>query len=219
MTLEVNSGNFRGIERVPTALDERGLVDPVATVVALRDFLVDQGLMPDRLLKRDEHHLCWPYSEYSAIYRPNNDDLATRFRHLRINRILLPRNIHELLHVHTEPPPVPDLQLMREYTASADHFYRIFRTSRSVIRIDREIDKILSQTVESGAVWPPKERLLPKADGALNALISALEAYDKTPVDLRVMPELDLNSQISEIARKIGNFIGIRRTLKIMPSY
>ncbi len=217
MSIEVNRGNFRAIERVPTVLDERGLVEPIATIRALKLFLDEEGLMPQTLEANDDHHLYWPFNLYKKADISFDDDLATRFRHLRINRVVLPRNVHELLHVHTEPPPVPEEGLMQEYLKSADHLFRMFKMSRSIIGIERDIRRALQQE-EVGAtrIWPTTDRLLPKSTGAHTALVREIEAYDRTPNELRVMPGLDLQLSVTALANQIGNFLGIRRTRKIL---
>ena len=98
-------------QKIETILDSRGLVDFVATARAVKatirpeyDFIQASGFF-------DEHHLQWPRDSYNFDLPGGGS--AAEFDNLAISRAKLPRVFHNWLHHVTEPPPLPDPEVMQ----------------------------------------------------------------------------------------------------------
>lgn len=93
--------------RLETPLDERGLVDLDRLVV-----LAKQTIDPDftwQSNENDVHHLQWPAAAYKN-QRAVHD--GYQFRELVNRKAYVPRLFHNWIHLITEPPPVPDEEVM-----------------------------------------------------------------------------------------------------------
>lgn len=105
-------------ERLSTPVDDRGLVDHqklVSCVVPSAKFQSHKSF-------EDTHHVYW---HMKTVLTPNHDtDLAETYRELPINKILMPRYLHEAIHETTVPPRLPDNEVM-EYRVEA---WKIART-------------------------------------------------------------------------------------------
>lgn len=93
---------------LPTPTDERGLVDTDA-LIALMKTTVAPGY-DWRSPFTDVHHLQWP----DRWYPRDEQSLETPhvFRNLSISKVVVPRIFHNWVHRITEPPVMPDDEVM-----------------------------------------------------------------------------------------------------------
>lgn len=102
---------FRDIHAIPTPLLHEG--GPVDYETLLRN--LGEYFDPAYRWKApffDEHHLQWR----ADLYRPqrwDEDHVPSQFRDQSTNKLWLPRQFHHFIHVMTQEPDVPDMEVMR----------------------------------------------------------------------------------------------------------
>lgn len=182
-------------DKLPTMLDQLGLVDARATVAALQKQVGDTNWhkLPDT------HHLYWPASCY-----PKNT-LDRQFRELAVHKIILPRDFHEYLHEVTEPPPKPDDELMYYHITSHDSAKMMFESAQNIIQRQREIDRLLGRR-------PGKNRVKGGMKSRVNAISRSKTQFDMARHIFQAVPDearvvsVDLNANLGRIARQLGSF-------------
>jgi hypothetical protein len=185
----------RLIESMETTQDSLGLVDIRATVAAL------QKVSSGREWKKwsDIHHIYWPERCYpkKTLYR--------EFRELPINKVSLPRDFHDFLHVASAPPYIPDEDLMNYQVISHNSAKTMFESAQIIIRRQREIDRLLGKR-------PGKDSLKGGVKSRKKAIsISRREfdyarnIYSSVPVEARAV-EINLNAGLGGVARQLGRF-------------
>ena len=127
------------------------------------------------------HHLMWPRAAYNYPNITRKDTpLTTTFRGSPSLKVILPRELHDYLHRVTEPPTMPDLDVMRQYNLEQAQVSRLYTTvyhasyadtplteeEKELVRQQRLLDKL--ETMEDGqlGLMPSRELLanLPLAD-------------------------------------------------------
>lgn len=76
------------------------------------------------------HHLMWPRNAYQNMSPRSARDVATKFRGSPSLKLILPRQLHDYLHVVTEPPRVPDTDVMEQYNVEQFNVQRLYDTIR-----------------------------------------------------------------------------------------
>lgn len=105
-------------EKLPTPVDDRGIVDAERLIaVGMQSVSPEYDWREpftanDKRPYNDIHHLHWPKTRYPAT---EENATAKEFRNLHINLVNVPRVFHNWLHVVTEPPAVPEQEVMRYY--------------------------------------------------------------------------------------------------------
>lgn len=97
-------------EKIPIPYDDRGLIkidDLVRNVKAT----IDQNYeWPTGL---NVHHFYWPEEAYPSNLSPGAGVNPAQFRALSIHRGLLPKVFHSWLHIITDPPAMPEPDVMQ----------------------------------------------------------------------------------------------------------
>ncbi len=139
-------------ERLPTPVDERGLVD-VEKLINLVKTTVDPAFTWKPSEEPNRHHLYWRQGYYPV--EPENSVNPREFRNLAVNKILIPRIFHNWLHVVTDEPPVPSVEVMHyriEAQRVALELFKSARKSKRLIRLnklsDAELEERLSRNFE-----------------------------------------------------------------------
>lgn len=117
--------------RRPTPTDNLGLID-------LRELIrqTKQTIDPTYDWKsgfNDVHHLYWPNAWYENT--ANEEVNPQEFRNLDISKLRVPRLFHNWIHVLTEPPAVPDREIMHyriEAQQAAKALERSLREARNL---------------------------------------------------------------------------------------
>lgn len=87
----------------------------------------------------DVHHLYWPREEYESVEELTDGVYPARtFREVGANKILVPRDFHELIHAITVPPDMPAADVMRPYIAGWAAARKLFETVQGVTRSERQ---------------------------------------------------------------------------------
>lgn len=139
--------NSRTFERLPTPLNEIGLVDKPRLIKLVRSTLNSAYMWPSEL--DDEHHYQWPRKIYpydsglSIEHRtPDSQTLNIpinpyEFRNLALNKTYWPRTFHNWTHKVTEQPPVPSLDTMYNVTqaqVAIDALHRSVQIAKMLYR-------------------------------------------------------------------------------------
>lgn len=140
--VEFQKHNIKTDGLIETPLDERGLVDLDRLIDVVK--LTVDSIYKWSSSRSDIHHLQW----YSALY--DNEENSTvdskAFRDLMSRKTIIPRTFHNWLHYVTEPPPVPDQEVM-QYSIDAERVaISLARTSMRAVRLSR------NKTLDSGMV-------------------------------------------------------------------
>lgn len=118
---------------IPTPLDERGLVDTKGLLVAMSQTVDPQYKWNSPF--NDVHHLQWPNRWYGNERIDNV--VPSKFREIAIGKWILPRVLHNWIHKITEPPPIPDPEVMH-YRVEAQRvvtsLFQSVKVSKHILR-------------------------------------------------------------------------------------
>ncbi|MEP7205081.1 MAG: hypothetical protein ABI716_02720 [Candidatus Saccharibacteria bacterium] len=117
--------------RIPTPLDERGLVDAPELFQEIAK-TVNPSYEWDSAFN-DPHHLQWPNRWYlDEVCNPATKAANPHeFRNLAISKWILPRVLHNWIHKVAEPPPVPSNEVMFYRSEAQRVTTALFMTVRS----------------------------------------------------------------------------------------
>lgn len=97
--------DFREEFAIDTPTDKRGIIDHKVLLEQVSAF-VEPGYKWKAPFF-DEHHLYWQASYYESAFNVD-PGLAQNFRELPINKIWVPREFHDFVHIMTRPSDVPE---------------------------------------------------------------------------------------------------------------
>lgn len=121
----------RGVERLPTPVDDRDFVKIDELVSSVRkELFVDDyewPFSPDDVKTRpDNHHFYHDAARY-RVANFDGDEAPSTFRSLPVHIGHMPRQFHNVIHRFVEIPPVPNLDHMREFVVSYNLAFAAFR--------------------------------------------------------------------------------------------
>lgn len=122
-------------EKIPTPLNEHGVVDIEATIMAVMDTIDPAYVWSRRSI--NPHHFQWRADRYSrdTLGPPGLPVQPAQFRNISPLKGHLPRELENWLHIVTEEPPVPSLEVMYYYTEAWQVAKGLYRcTSESVVK-------------------------------------------------------------------------------------
>lgn len=148
-----------------TPLDERGLVDMIG-LIALMKTTVQPGYEWNSQFV-DEHHLQWPDRWYPR--GEVNLDTPHVFRNLAISKVMVPRVFHNWVHRVTEPPIMPDPEVMNYRIDAQRVAISLFRAVKNVKTTARKrglddegLEKLLVQRFDSFSTTYEKAKQTPR---------------------------------------------------------
>lgn len=120
-------------EKIPTPLNEHGVVDIYATIAAVMETIhPDYVWSPESI---NPHHFQWRADAYSREPQGRLGIQPAQFRNIAPLKGRLPRELENWLHKVTEEPPVPSLEVMYFYTEAWQVAKGLYRcTSQSVFK-------------------------------------------------------------------------------------
>jgi hypothetical protein len=195
---ELIAPQFRtGRKKIETPLDSRNLVDAPKLFQEINKTVDSSYDWKSRF--NDTHHLQWP----SRTYDENIDNLHPQeFRNLAISQWVLPRVLHNWIHKITEPPPIPNPEVMK-YRIDAQ---RVVTSLFSTIRIS---NRIVSRQLSDAKIH---HMLVQKFDEASQKIADA----KRIPPEFQLveLPDTPISSieDMSEIGSKLGKFV-VARTI------
>jgi hypothetical protein len=159
-------------ERLPTPVDERGLVD-VEKLINLVKITVDPAFTWRLDEEPNKHHLYWR----KAFYPVKEESLVSphEFRNLAVNKVLIPRAFHNWLHRVTDEPPVPSEEVMHyrvEAQRVALELFKSARRSKRLIRLDKlsdtELEERLTRNFEEFSASLERANAIPEEYRLIN---------------------------------------------------
>ncbi|MDB5176489.1 MAG: hypothetical protein JWN75_157 [Candidatus Saccharibacteria bacterium] len=134
---------------VKTPLDDRGFVD-YGALLSYIDSLVDKEYIWTG--KPDIHHLQWEADKYNESHFLHKEDptIPQRFREIPFHKLLIPRQMHNLIHVVTIPPEVPEYEEMKKRVEA-------YRIARSLFQMAKQTLDIEAQEMRLIPVPHPKK--------------------------------------------------------------
>ncbi|HRN90102.1 MAG TPA: hypothetical protein PK265_03265 [Candidatus Saccharibacteria bacterium] len=133
---------------IPTPVDGRGLVDT-------KGLLIEMAKTVDPSYKwaspfNDVHHLQWPSRWYGD--EESDNPTPSEFRELAISKWVLPRVLHNYIHWLTEPPEMPEPEVMHyriEAQRVVTSLFQSVKVSKHILRsrnlTEKQIDRKLLQ--------------------------------------------------------------------------
>ena len=123
--------NFKKFYAIPTPTHENGIVDHKALIARVNELVSPEYRW--RAPFFDEHHLHWKKRYYNPGLH-GGDQIPEEFRDLPIHTLWIPREVHDFIHVVTNPSDVPE--------------NRVMHTSVRDYRIKHYLFKITGQAIE-----------------------------------------------------------------------
>lgn len=122
-----------GDDRLPTPTDDRGLVDIPQLIADVKETIDPSYQWTGDL---DVHHFYWYASLYPYRKGESNQNPAY-FRNIAVHKGLVPRSFHNWLHIVTEPPAVPEPEVM-EYRVEAWTVAKdLFKMARQTVQWEK----------------------------------------------------------------------------------
>jgi hypothetical protein len=78
----------------------------------------------------DIHHLAWPGNDYRTIQTDEHESLGAAYRGAAALKIRLPRQLHNYIHKISLEPPIPPIDVMRQWVFEQTQIYRLYDTVR-----------------------------------------------------------------------------------------
>lgn len=127
---------------VPTQTDDRGFVD--------YGWLLGyaHSLVPDHHVWTgvpDVHHLQWTAESYRAEHfaREADPGAPDRFREIPFHKLLIPRDLHDLIHVVTLPPPIPEYEVMQRRLGAYTTATHLFQRAKKAVDVAKKAERLV----------------------------------------------------------------------------
>jgi hypothetical protein len=195
-------------EKIPTPVDDRGIVDIPKTIEAVRQQVDPSYEFPAIFL--GEHHFHWAGNKYSREPSTKWGIVPAQFRDLPPLKGDIGRVLENFLHLITEEPPVPSEEVMYHYSEAWRVAKNLFACARAGLK-NEHLAKRQARRVELGLDVFPKDpnrenRVGKEYFGSIKSKIE--QNRDKYLAELeRVPPEFRLvspNTSPKKVAERVG---------------
>lgn len=186
----VNSG------LLPTPVDDHGLVLAEAVVAtALSAIHPDYQWRSD--LGSDIHHLYWPGFYYPDLPRAGAN--PHEHRQLPINQIILPREVHSVIHAVMEPPIIPSTEVMQNRILANAGVRKLLKRTTLSTDLHRERK---NRYVEEGRFRRGCEY------NVFQFLIEKEEVEEEVPSEFQLINLSELNPNTPDDLHKLSKSLG-----------
>lgn len=194
---------------IPTPVNDLGLVDIPRLINTVKE-TVDPGYeWPTGL---SVHHFYWPMHLYPHTTGDDHCSPAT-FRQIPVHKGLVLRTFENWLHAITEPPAMPDQEVM-DYRVEAWLVARdLFRTARTTIQWERRAKRRRELIATNPDIIPAgfngadiigEEIMHEVLEKHFRAFEKHLDRQNRIPEELRIV---DISGSPDEIARSLGKVV------------
>ncbi len=118
------TGKIQMTDLLETPLDEYGIPNRVEL---LRMVLGTLSVSHIWAGEYDLHHAAWPGEQYRRL-EDGNYGVGARYRGSGSLKVRLPRQLHNYVHKITAEPPMPPLEIMRQYALEHGQVNRLYDT-------------------------------------------------------------------------------------------
>lgn len=163
-------GLDRFIDRyaIPTQTDDRGFVDYGWLLGYIDSLVSKEHIWEGRL---DIHHLQWEANAYEPIHfmdqtiddKPIDPTVPHEFRENPFHKLLIPRDMHDLIHVVTLPPEVPDYEQMKRRVDAYSIAVSLFQKAKQTLDIEaqeKRLQPLNDPRFENMSLDPKKRRVI-----------------------------------------------------------
>jgi hypothetical protein len=209
------------LEKIPTPVDDKGLVLVPGLIAAINSSVSKEYKWPKGRRNESTHHIYYEAEEY-----PHNRDGGVNpalFRDLTINKIELPKIMHNWLHLVMEEPAQPSEEVMQYCIDAVRAAQSIFASAREVIQWERKGSRRAEYISSNPGVIKRRKPTEPEGDyifiDFLAELIDKqfygvethLSKLQEVPPEFRIVEPRDTPV---ELAAEIGRFV-VPRSLKV----
>jgi hypothetical protein len=125
-------------DKIPTPINDLGLIDVDQLIVDVNRTIAPGYTWPS---PPSRHHIYWPRTDYVEFQEDQPEVPAVRFREQSAHLIRVPREFENWLHAITEPPPMPEPEVMEQvnaaWTVAQGLFHSIRETTKTVRMFER----------------------------------------------------------------------------------
>jgi hypothetical protein len=120
-----------------TPTDGRGFVDYGALLGYVDSLVKKDFIWSSRM---DIHHLQWESHRYNPVEFADEEDptIPQRFREIPFHKLLIPRQMHEFIHVVTLPPELPEFDEMKKRVEAFDIAVSLFQKAKQTLDIEAQ---------------------------------------------------------------------------------
>ena len=129
---------------IPTPVDRRGIIDHKALLEQVSAF-VEPGYKWKAPFF-DEHHLYWKASYYESAFNVDAT-LAQDFRDLPINKIWVPREFHDFVHLMTRPGDVPEHFDMKSIVRDFRRRNYLYTITSQIVNLREVSERVVPRTL------------------------------------------------------------------------
>ena len=122
---------------IETKVDDRGFVD-YGWLLSYIDSLVDDEFVWKGRL--DIHHLQWESGSYNPLHFSDEEDpsIPETLREIPFHKLLIPRDMHDLIHVVTLPPKAPAYEQMKRRVDAYGLAVNLFQKAKQTLDIEAQ---------------------------------------------------------------------------------
>lgn len=112
-------------EKIPVPVSEHGIPLPREMIEHVLATIATRHIWTGHY---DVHHVAWPEQEYKRINKETASYLGGQYRGTAALKIRLPRQLHNYIHAVTEPPVMPDTDVMDQWVHEKRQVERLYDT-------------------------------------------------------------------------------------------
>lgn len=110
-------------EKIDVPLDEYGIPRRVQLMRRVLDTMETQHIWTGGY---DVHHMAWPGVWYRKLLDEDDGMFGSAYRGAGSLKVRLPRQLHNYVHTISEPPPMPDEEIIKQYALEHGQVSRLY---------------------------------------------------------------------------------------------
>lgn len=183
--LVMRSGSVVCPEKIEVPLDEHGIPRRVTLMRQVLDTLNTQHIWTGEY---DLHHVAWPGAEYRELVDSDGTMVGSRYRGAGSLKVRMPRQLHNYVHATTNPPKMPDIDVIRQYGIEHYDADRLYNTIKLTNYDDKEelacLDFEVQERLRADAYQRKLDAIKPGQLGVLPDLgyLAGLSIQEARPV-------------------------------------
>lgn len=192
-------------ERIPTPVDERGLVLLPELIEAVKSTVDPVYVWPQGRQHESTHHLYYEKGDYPREDGNEFDPYA--FRNLAIHKVELPRVFENWLHLVAEKPQRPSREVMAYRIESWRVAKELFRSASSVVLWEKHARRRQQYAPEEAAATGDLyaiEYMEEVIDRHLRGVDRHIDALQRIPPEFRLVEPANTPR---DLARELGRFV------------
>lgn len=124
--LDLQRGEIVVHDKLEVPLNEHAIPQPVELIQNVLETVEGRHFWSGIY---DVHHIAWPGCDYRALNDGTNL-LGSLYRGSGSLKILMPRQLHNYIHAVTEPPKMPEWDVMEQWVRESEQVGRLYNTIR-----------------------------------------------------------------------------------------